>query len=70
METGDCIYMVEIKAEKDVNDSDVQEKALAGKKFCDAATNFNIKNRGKVWKYVLIPHTAVAPNMSFGALCR
>ncbi|MBU0743906.1 MAG: type III restriction endonuclease subunit R, partial [Gammaproteobacteria bacterium] len=68
VETKDIIYMVEIKAERDVDDAEVQEKAAAGKKYCEAVTSVNVSNGGKKWVYVLIPHTAVLPNMSFGYL--
>jgi type III restriction enzyme len=67
-ETIDGIYMIEIKAEKDVDDLDVQEKMAAGKRFCDSASTFNLRNNAKKWSYVLIPHSAVSPNMSFKAL--
>jgi len=30
--------MIEIKAEIDINDAEVQEKAAAGKIYCDAVT--------------------------------
>jgi len=70
VETADTIFMVEIKAERDIDDTEVQEKAEAGKKYCEAATTFNLANGGKQWVYVLIPHTAVALNMSFGGLCK
>jgi type III restriction enzyme len=70
VETADTIFMVEIKAEKDIDDTEVQEKAEAGKKYCEAATTFNLANGGKKWTYVLVPHTAVAPNMSLKGLCK
>jgi len=70
VETADTIFMVEIKAEKDIDDTEVQEKAEAGKKYCESATVFNLANGGKQWVYVLIPHTAVAPNMSLKGLCK
>lgn len=70
VETADTIFMVEIKAEKDIDDTEVQEKAEAGKKYCESATVFNLANGGKKWVYVLIPHTAVAPNMSLKVLCK
>ncbi|MBU1038978.1 DEAD/DEAH box helicase family protein [Patescibacteria group bacterium] len=70
VETADTIFMVEIKAERDIDDAEVQEKAEAGKKYCEAATTFNLANGGKKWTYVLIPHTAVAPNMSLKGLCK
>lgn len=63
VETKDVIYMVEIKAEKDIDAVEVQEKAVAGQKYCEAVTKYNLMSGGKKWTYVLIPHTAVAPNM-------
>lgn len=68
VETKDTIYLVEIKAERDIDDAEVLEKAEAGKKYCEAATKFNTVNQGKPWKYVILPHTSVSPNMSFGQL--
>ncbi|MBI5359185.1 MAG: DEAD/DEAH box helicase family protein [Planctomycetes bacterium] len=68
VEMQDGIYMIEIKAETDINDEDVREKANAGRKYCEVVTDFNVKNDGKQWKYVLIPHTSVAMNMSFKIL--
>lgn len=68
VETKTAIYLIEIKAEKDVDDADVLEKAEAGKQYCEAATKYNAINRGKPWKYVLLPHTAISPNMSLAQL--
>lgn len=68
VETKSAIYLVEIKAERDIDDAEVLEKAEAGKKYCEAATNYNIVNRGKPWKYVILPHTAISPSMSFEQL--
>jgi type III restriction enzyme len=65
VEDKGSIYMIEIKAENEINDEDVQEKAAAGRKYCEIVSEYNMKNNGKKWIYVLIPHTAVAPNMSF-----
>jgi len=70
VETKDAIYMVEIKAEADINDAEVREKAEAGKKYCESASGYNLQNAGKRWAYILIPHTAVMPNMSIAGLIR
>lgn len=59
VETADTIYMCETKAEKDVNDSDVQAKAEAAREFCRRATEFTAQNGGKPWHYIIIPHTLV-----------
>lgn len=65
VETADTIYMCETKAEKDVNDSDVQAKAEAAREFCRRATEFTAQNGGKPWRYVIIPHTLVDRAYSF-----
>jgi len=70
VETEGTIYLIEIKAERDIDDTEVQEKAEAGKKYCEAATRFNIANSGKPWKYILLSHTSILPNMSFKQLSR
>lgn len=68
VETKDTIYMIEVKAERDIENQEVQEKAEAGKKFCESATDFNSRNRGKKWGYLLIPHNVIKLNMSFISL--
>lgn len=65
VETADAIYMCETKAEKDVNDPDVQAKAEAAREFCRRASEFTAKNGGKPWRYVIIPHTLVDRGYSF-----
>jgi len=70
VETVDHIYMIEVKAERDMNNADVQEKAEAGKKFCESASEFNSKNKGKKWEYVLIPHNVITLNASFESLIK
>ncbi len=65
VETADAIYMCETKAEKDVNDPDVQAKAEAAREFCRLASEFTAQNSGKPWHYVLISHTLVDRAYSF-----
>ncbi len=65
VETSDTIYMCETKAEKDVNDADVQAKAEAAREFCRRATEFTAPNGGKPWSYIIIPHTFVDRSYSF-----
>ena len=64
VEMNESIYMVEIKAETDIDEADVQEKAQAGNEYCNIVTTYNRSNRGKQWRYSLIPHTAVTLSMS------
>lgn len=65
IETRELIYMVETKKENDLENRDVQEKAKAALWYCKHASEFTKKNGGKAWKYVLIPHGKVQPNMDF-----
>ena len=68
VETPDTIYMVETKKEGDIDTGDVQKKATAAAVYCKHASDFTTKNKGKPWKYVIIPHNAVLANMSFRTL--
>ena len=70
VETDSAIYLVETKKEKDVDSSDVQEKARAAVQYCAHATEFTTRNGGKPWKYILIPHNAVKINMSVDNLVK
>ncbi len=64
-ETADSIYMLEPKAEKEMEQKDVQEKAAAALKYCKYASEYTAEHGGKKWKYVLIPHTQVTKTSSF-----
>lgn len=65
VETSTEIYMVEIKASKNLEDDDVREKANAGMSYCQAASEWNAKHDGKPWKYALISHDEVRLNSGF-----
>ena len=67
-ESTDCIYMLEPKARNELTDADVLAKKEAAIRWCGLATNHAISNGGKPWKYVLIPHDAIAENMTLAAL--
>jgi type III restriction enzyme len=69
-ETKDAIYLIETKKEGDMKTNEVQEKAAAALEFCKHATEFNLSNGKKPWKYVLIPHNAVLANMSLEHLTK
>lgn len=68
VETGEAIYMVETKMQKDMEIVEVREKAKSAIKYCEHASRFCIDNSKKPWKYLLIPHEAVKFNMSFSNL--
>lgn len=68
VETDNKMLLVEIKAEKDVNDLGVQNKANAAKLWCQYASDHALKNGGKAWKYLLIPDIEVLSNATLDAL--
>lgn len=61
VETKDKIYMVETKAENEINDEDVQEKKKAAIEFCSVVS----KTTTKPWQYSLIPHNEVGRTLQF-----
>lgn len=69
-ETADAVYMVEVKAERSMNDADVQAKKEVAVTWCQRASEFLMAHGGKPWKYVLIPHGSVQTNFSLAALAQ
>ncbi len=67
-ETDNCIYILEPKARSEMTDADVLAKKDAAVKWCGLATDHNLKDGSKPWKYVLIPHDAIAENMTLAGL--
>ncbi len=67
-ETTDTIYMIEPKARNEMNDTEVLAKKEAGVTWCGLATDHARRNGGKPWEYVLIPHDAIAENITLMAL--
>lgn len=67
-ETKDRIFMLEPKKESDMTDLEVLAKKGAAVKWCALASEHAVANGGKPWTYVLIPHTAIAENMSLEGL--
>jgi type III restriction enzyme len=64
VETEDTLYLVETKAEDQMQAEDVLNKKAAALKYCKYATEFTVANGGKPWKYMLVPHNEV--NLSTG----
>ncbi len=67
-ETERCIYMLESKARNEMTAAEVLAKKDAAAKWCAQATDHNLKNGGKPWRYALIPHDAIADNMTLDGL--
>lgn len=64
-ETTDTIYLIEIKAENEIEDEVVVKKAEAAIKYCKTASEINKLRNEKAWKYAIIPHDKTEANMSF-----
>ena len=68
VETTKAKYMIETKAEKDIDDKTVQAKKDAAVRWCEIATKFEEEHNGKPWYYLLIPDTMVVLNRTFDKL--
>jgi len=60
--------MLEPKARKDLDDAEVLAKKEAAIQWCKYASDHNAKHGGKPWCYVLIPHDAIAENVTLKGL--
>lgn len=67
-ETDDRIYLLESKAAGQMADRMVQAKKDSAVKWCQHATEHSTKSGGKPWSYLLIPHDAIAENMTLKGL--
>ncbi|MBZ0170489.1 type III restriction enzyme, res subunit [Candidatus Methylomirabilis lanthanidiphila] len=67
-ETEHAIYLLEAKARNEMTDADVLAKQEAAMTWCGYATTHALSNGGKPWTYLLIPHDAIAGNMTLGGL--
>jgi type III restriction enzyme len=68
VETDAEILMVEVKARNELDDPEVLAKKAVALKWCGHATEFSTKHGGKPWRYVLVPHDAIAENVSLAWL--
>jgi type III restriction enzyme len=66
--TADNNLIIETKAAKDMDNADVKAKADATKTWCKNASDYSQAQGGKPWKYLLVPHDAVAHNATISAL--
>ena len=67
-ETKDTVYMLEPKARNEMTDSEVLAKRDAAVKWCKQASDHAATCGGKPWQYLLIPHDAIADNMTVAGL--
>lgn len=64
-ETENTIYLIEIKAENELDDKVVKMKEAAAINYCENACKINKARKEKAWKYALIPHNKTDTNMTF-----
>ena len=67
-ETADTIYMLEPKASNQMDAADVLAKKEVAVQWCRRASEYAASYNGKPWQYVLLPHDAIAENMTLQAL--
>ena len=70
VETEDIIYLVEVKREDQLKDTDVIAKKKRGIQYCEVATRWGKANGYKEWRYLFIPSKQVMPNSSFMQLAK
>ena len=69
-ETADRILMLEPKMATQMNDKDVLAKRDVAVQWCGWATEHAATYGGKPWHYALIPHDAIAENMTLEFLLK
>jgi type III restriction enzyme len=67
-ETAGIIYMLEPKAQNEMNNPEVLAKKDVAIRWCKNASDYMLNHGGKPWQYVLIPHNAIAQNMTLKGL--
>ncbi len=67
-ETDDTIYMIEPKAANQMQAPEVLLKHDAAVLWCRQASDYTAGNDGKPWKCLLVPHDAIAGNVTLAGL--
>jgi type III restriction enzyme len=68
VECNDCKLIVEIKAERDLADAVVVEKARAARSWVENANGFAEEGDGKRWHYILLADGDVTHSMTLAGL--
>jgi type III restriction enzyme len=69
-EMPDRIFMLEPKASNQMTDREVLAKKDVGIRWCRQASDHSRSHNGKPWTYVLVPHDAIAENMTLSGLAQ
>lgn len=70
VETATHKYIIEPKQASMMDDVNVLAKKSAAVTWCQNATAHEMKNGGKEWAYILIPHTAILPSATLSGLVK
>lgn len=70
VETEDQKLLCEPKRADQMNDPVVRSKARAAITWCQNASTHELANKGKPWKYVLIPHDVISDNKTISGLVK
>ena len=70
VETATHKYIIEPKQASMMDDANVLAKKSAAVTWCQNATAHEVKNGGKEWAYILIPHTAILPSATLSGLVK
>jgi type III restriction enzyme len=68
VETATSKYLIEVKADDELEDDEVLAKAEVGRVFCSNATDHSKTHGGKPWTYVLLSDSRIASNVSLEKL--
>jgi type III restriction enzyme len=66
--TSAANLLIETKKAMDIDSADVKAKANAAVVWCANASAYSAMHGGKPWRYLLIPHDAVAVNATLSAM--
>lgn len=69
-EMDDCIAMLEAKMASQMTDKDVLAKREVAIEWCGWASEHARTYGGKPWRYALIPHDAIAENVTVAFLLK
>lgn len=68
VETGDTIFMIEVKRADQTEEETVLAKKVAAERYCKYASEYTATNEGKKWKYLILPHNEVSRTVSMSFL--
>ena len=59
------MYMIEVKADNQIETEEVQLKKKAGEKYCQTINDYGKNHKIKKWFYIIIPSSDIKTNYDF-----